>query len=302
MDRSSMRRWIAIGVLACLLAPGFAVGATRAPPAPSCDRECLRGMVSSYLHALLKHDTTQLPLSQTLRVTEDSVEKTLDKVGLVRSVTRLRGYRQDFLDERAGVAGAHVMVEENGAPVLLVVRLKVVDDRITEIETVATRSRADGQLFNIDGLDQPSEAMGKVPRLAQLPSREEAIRIALLYPAGLDAGSFVKADTPFTAEAFRLENGNMMAGPACTRDADCKNIKTQPLTNTSRGKIDIRVIAVDERLGIVWLRMEWGTRGNMKLAVWEAFKIYDGQIHVVEAFMKVISPELGSGWSAASQG
>lgn len=289
-----------IALLACWLvaAPAIAGAATRAAPAPSCDRECLRGLITTYLHALLRHDTAALPLSDKLRITEDSVEKTLDKVGLVRSVTRLRGYRQDFLDERAGVAGAHVMVEESGAPVLLVVRLKVVGEKITEIETVATRSRADGSIFNIAGLDVPSEAMGKVPRLEQLPSREEAIRIALLYPAGLDAGSFVKANTPFTADAFRLENGNVMAGPGCTFNADCGNIKTQPVTNPLRGKIDIRVIAFDERLGIVWLRMEWGTRANMKLAVWEAFKIYDGSIHVVEAFMKVIPPELGSGWSA----
>src|SRR5207244_638591 len=124
----------------------------------------------------------------------------LDKVGLVRSVTRLRGYRQDIIDERSGIAGAHVMIEENGAPALLVVRLKVVGDKITEIETVATRSRAEGQIFNIDGLDHPSEGMGKVPRLDQIPLREEAVRIALLYPAGLSAGSFVKSDTPFTAE------------------------------------------------------------------------------------------------------
>jgi hypothetical protein len=286
-------------LLACWLIAAPSYAATRSPPAPSCDRECLRGMVSTYLHALLKHDTARLPLSDKLRITEDSVEKTLDKVGLVRSVTRLRGYRQDILDERAGVAGAHVMVEESGAPALLVVRLKVVGDRITEIETVATRSRTEGQIFNIDGLDQPSEGMGKVPRLDQLPSRDEAIRMALLYPAGLEAGSFVKADTPFTADAFRLENGNLMAGPGCTFTGDCQNIKTQALTNTNRGKVDIRVVAVDERLGIVWLRMEWGTRGNMKLAVWEAFKIYDGGIHVVEAFMKTIPPGLGSGWSAA---
>ena len=133
----------------------------------------------------------------------------------------------------------------------------------------------------------------------QLPTREEAIRIALLYPAGLDAGSFVKSGMPFTEEAFRLENGTVMAGPGCTRVADCVNIKTQSVVNPLRGKIDIRVVAVDERLGIVWLRLEWGTRDNMKLAVWEAFKIHDGSVHAVEAFMKVIPQELGSGWVTA---
>ena len=290
--------------LACALSLGgafigtveAAAPATRAAPAPACDRECLRGMVTSVLHAFVKHDTSQLPLADTLRVTEDSAEKTLDKVALVKSITRLRGYRQDFIDERMGMVGAHVVVEESGAPILLVVRLKVVGDKITELETVATRSKVDGSLFNIDGVDHPSEGMAKVPRPDQLPTREEAIRIARRYPAGLEAGSFVKTDTPFTPDAFRLENGNLMAGPGCTFAPGCENIKTQPLNNPNRGKVDIRVVGVDERLGIAWLRMEWGTRNNMKLAVWEAFKIYDGQIHVVEAFMKVISPGTGSGW------
>ncbi|RYG68057.1 hypothetical protein EON77_15880 [bacterium] len=142
--------------------------------------------------------------------------------------------------------------------------------------------------------------MAKVPRLDQLPTRAEAMRIARLYPAGLDVGSFVTVDAPFTPEAFRIENGTAMAGPACTRDEACRNIRTQPVSNPLRGKIDVRVVAVDERLGIAWLRMEWGTRNDMKLAVWEAFKIYDGKIHAVEAFMKVIPPGLGSGWTATA--
>src|SRR5690606_19765817 len=177
------------------LAPALApAGAPAASPA--CDRECLRGMVTTYLHALLKHDTADLPVSGKLRVTEDSIEKELGKLDLLRSVTRLRGYRQDFIDERAGIAGAHVVIEESGAPALLVVRLKVEGQEITEIETVATRSRAEGSIFNIDGLDTPTEAMNKVPRPQQLLPREEAIRIALLYPAGLEAGSLVAVDMP----------------------------------------------------------------------------------------------------------
>lgn len=298
MHRSMSASWrLAAMAIACAFAILVAPRATAAD-APTCDRECLRGMVTSVLHAFARHDTSHLPLAPTLRVTEDSVEKPLDKVGLLKSVTRLRGYRQDFIDERTGIVGAHVVVEESGAPVLLVVRLKVEDDRISEIETVATRSKADGSLFNIDGLGHPTEEMARVPHHSQLPSREEAIRIALLYPAGLEAGSFVKTDTPFTPEAFRLENGNLMAGPGCKFAPGCENIKTQPLNNPNRGKVDIRVVAVDERLGIAWLRMEWGTRNNMRLAVWEAFKIYDGQIHAVEAFMKVIPPGTGSGWPA----
>jgi hypothetical protein len=112
----------------------WGVTANAAQSAITCDRECLRGKVTQLLYAFLKHDVSKLPVADTVRVTEDAVEKPLAKVGLVRTVTRLRGFRQDIVDERAGVAGADVVVEESGAPVLLVVRLKVVGDKLTEVE------------------------------------------------------------------------------------------------------------------------------------------------------------------------
>jgi hypothetical protein len=111
-----------VAVLGVCCAWGAAVHAAQ-PATTTCDRECLRGKVTQLLSALLKHDVSGLPVADTLRVTEDAVEKPLAKVGLVGTVTRLRGFRQDIIDERAGVAGADVVVEETGAPVLLVVRL-----------------------------------------------------------------------------------------------------------------------------------------------------------------------------------
>src|SRR5687767_3685208 len=113
-------------LLVCCVAGGDANAGQR--PAATCDRECLRGTVTQLLDALVKHDVKGLPVAPTLRVTEDAVEKPLTSVGLVKTVTRLRGFRQDIIDERAGVAGAHVVVEATGAPVLPVVRLKVLAD------------------------------------------------------------------------------------------------------------------------------------------------------------------------------
>ncbi len=43
--------------------------------------------------------------------------------------------------------------------------------------------------------------------------REDAIKIAEHYPHGLQAGSFVTVDAPFTDDAYRFENGRLMAGP-----------------------------------------------------------------------------------------
>jgi len=286
--------------------PGLLLGvsmwgatANAAPSAITCDRECLRGKVTQLLYAFVKHDVGKLPVSDTLRVTEDAVEKPLGKVGLVRTVTRLRGFRQDIIDERNGVAGADVVVEESGAPVLLVVRLKVVADKLTEVELAATRSAAEGLIFNIDGLSAPSEQMNYAPGPEQLSTRDEAVEAALHYPAGLNAAkTFADVNAPFAAGAYRYENGQVMAGPDCRFAPGCQNISTQSLAIFNRlGNVQTRVVAVDERMGIVWLRMAWGVRerGGDQLTVWETFKVYDGQIHAVEAFMRILPVEKRNG-------
>jgi hypothetical protein len=290
-----MKRTIVI-----LLLVGCVCTATaNAQPASACDRECLRGKVTQLLSAFMKHDVSGLPVADTVRVTEDAVEKPLAKVGLVGTVTRLRGFRQDVIDERAGVAGAHVMVEETGAPVLLVVRLKVVADKLTEIELVATRSRAEGLIFNIDGLSAPSAVMNYAPRPEQLANRDTATKAALKYPEGLAAAkTFAAVNAPFAPDAYRYENGQVMAGPDCKFAPGCQNISTQSLAIFQRlGEPQTRIIAVDERMGIVWLRMAWGVRerGGDQLTVWEMFKVYDGQIHAVEAFMRILPVEKRNG-------
>ena len=271
--------------------------------APACDRECLRGKVTEVIYALVDHDVSKLDVAPTLRVTEDAVEKPLAKVGLVRSVTKLRGYRQDIIDERTGQAVAGVMVEESGAPVILVVRVKVDGgQKLSELELVATRSRADGLLFNIDAYSgAPAEAMNIVPTPAQLATREKAIEIAMYYPRGLsNAKTFNAIGTPFAKEAYRLENGNLMAGPGCKFAPGCEDIGNQSLAIFERlGRVTVRDIVVDERAGIVIMRLSWNVSGpgSDKLTAWEMFKVYDGQIHMVQAYIRLLPAALDlGGW------
>jgi hypothetical protein len=105
-------------------------------------------------------------------------------------------------------------------------------------------------------------------------------------------------NAPFAPDAYRYENGQVMAGPDCKFAPGCQNISTQSLAIFQRlGDVQTRVIAVDERMGIVWLRMAWGVRerGGDQLTVWEMFKVYDGQIHAVEAFMRILPVEKRNG-------
>ena len=265
--------------------------------AEDCDRQCLGDLITRYLDALVAHNPGALPIAGRVRFTEDTVERKLGE-GLWKTASKLRPYRQDILDVREQVAAAFVVVEEGTSPVLLVLRLRVVDKKVTEAETMVTRNQREGLIFQVDALQTANKAMTDVPERRDLDSRGEAIRVAEHYPAGLKAGSFVTADTPFSADAYRFENGRLMAGPGCTFAAGCENIKTQKIPTLAG--ITHRVAAVDEQLGIVLIRMDFGAgsvpAAGSSLVVWEAFKVYGGMIHAVEAFMKVMPLGTRSGW------
>ena len=193
--------------------------------AADCDRECLRGAITQYLNAMVAHKPGALAVSDKLKFTEDTVVMKFGE-GLWKNASGIGTYRQDILDVRQGVAASQVIVEESGMPVMLVLRLKVADKKITEVETQVTRTRADGALFNIGNIKVVSPAMNVTPQRAQLNSREDAIKIAQFYPAGLKIGSFVEVNAPFAPDAYRIENGMITAGAGCSR-AGCENIKTQ---------------------------------------------------------------------------
>jgi hypothetical protein len=291
-----MRAYLPVLTLA-LMAAGTSVQSATT----DCDRACLRGFITQYLDAMLTHNPRTLPVSDKVRLTEDAVDMKLGE-GLWKNASKITGYRQDILDVRQGVAASHVVVEEGGMPALLALRLKVVGKKITEVETQVTRTQKEGALFALASLQTPGPGMSTVPEKSQLMPREEAIKTAMFYPAGLKIGSFVKVDAPFAADAYRIENGARTAGAGCAR-AGCQDIKGQ--TIMEHPGITTRVIAVDEELGIVLLRMNFGQtksygEGNA-LIVWEAFKVYSGQIHGVEAFMKIMPVSVGSGgWDSGA--
>lgn len=279
--------------LASLLALTTSIQTARAA---DCDRECLRGVITQYLNAMVAHKPGSLAVSDKVRFTEDTVTMKLGE-GLWKNASGIGTYRQDILDLREGVAASQVIIEESGMPVMLMLRLKVADKRITEVETQVTRTRSEGALFNIGNIKTVSKAMNLTPERGQRNSRADAIKIAELYPAGLKVGSFVEVNTPFAADAYRIENGMITAGTGCAR-AGCENMKAQ--TIMKHPAITTRVAAVDEEMGIVLLRMNFGDTGSYgpgnALIVWEAFKVYGGQIHAVEAFMRVMPASAGSGW------
>jgi hypothetical protein len=283
-----------------VIATGLAAAITMAPAEAAegdCNRECLRGFITQYLNAMVAHTPGALPVAATVRFTEDTVDIKLGD-GLWKQASKIRPYRLDILDVAQGVAASQVVVEEAGSPVMLMLRLKVVSKKITEVETQVTRSQKEGAIFAVDALQSPNAAMIMPLDPSTRSSRAEAIRLAEFYPAGLEVGSFVTVDAPFAPDAYRFENGRLMAGKGCARPPACEDIKGQPISKHQG--LSYRVVAVDEDLGITLLRMNFGPASQYGagngLMVWEAFKVYGGQIHAVEAFMKIMPADAGSGW------
>jgi len=287
-----------IGSAAALV---LATTATARAAESDCGRECLRGFITQYLNAMVAHAPDTLPRTANVRFTEDTVDLKLGE-GLWKQASKIRPYRLDILDVAQGVAASQVVVEEAGSPVMLMLRLRIADRKIAEVETQVTRSQKEGAIFAVDSLQTPNAAMLMPVDRAVRSSRADAISLAEFYPAGLEIGSFVDVDAPFASDAYRFENGRLMAGKGCTfQPPACEDIKGQRITK--HPGLTYRVVAVDEELGITLLRMNFGPaegrygEGNA-LMVWEAFKVYGGRIHGVEAFMKIMPADRPSGWDA----
>jgi hypothetical protein len=108
------------------LAGQDALKAEPAMPASSCDRACLRGFMTQYLDAVIAHKPGNLPVSDKVRFTENTVDMKLGD-GIWKTASKLTPYRQDIIDVRQGVAGTHAVIEEGKNTVLLLVRIKVLD-------------------------------------------------------------------------------------------------------------------------------------------------------------------------------
>lgn len=269
-----------------------------AAAAESCDRACLTGLITQYVDAMMAHDTSKLPLASDVRITEDSrVIKPGD--GLWKTATGKSGFRQDYIDVKKQVAATHVVILEGQSQALLSVLLHVKDRKLAGIESLVQRVAPDSRMKPtelggpIRGMNDPVPAGRKMPR-------EAMIRTALTYTEGLRVGNFTDGGTPFAPETYRVENGAIMAGPGCGR-ADC-GMYAQVIT--LHPSIIASVAAVDEENGVVLLWMNFGHAGNSygegnSLVTFEAFKVWGGQIHSINAFFKGMPISTSRAWPSS---
>lgn len=280
------------------LAFALAAMTTGGVQAADCDRACLKGMIKTYVDAMVAHDPARLPLAANARFTEDSQELKLGE-GLWKTVTKKGDFRQDYIDARKQIAASHVMLFEENATVLYSVLLRVADQKIMGIETLVDRIMPNSR-FKPDSLEKPLGGMSApVPAGKRMP-RAEMIAAALRYPEGLRIGNFTDAKTPFSKEAYRVENGTFIAGEGGPRP-NAPGLFTQKIM--LHPDVKASVAAVDEEEGIVLLWMNFGDTNSYgpgnALVTFEAFKVWGGEIHAVNAFFRILPKETQRGWPSA---
>lgn len=315
-----MRR---VGIAAALVVA--ASGAHAAGKDCDHSRECLAGVMSTYLQALTRHDPASLPTTRNVKYTENGVRLTLGD-GLWQTASAMPTYRVDVIDEEAGSVGMIGRISENGNNNWYGVRLKVEPDgKVSQIETLVNRSTGGGGGPPGGGKanTEPHPLMAQVIPENERLSRAELARISNTYFTGLDTEESSKG-IPFSPECQRRENGMITSNnPQAPKGSmvwlDCKSQFDTGFSTIVTDIRERRFEVVDRTKGLAF---GWGYfdhngtvakftntpdpnkvadvaqafRQPMTFYIAEIFKVVGGNIRQIEAVLTTVPYEMPSGW------
>jgi hypothetical protein len=292
-----------------------------------CDRACLSGLLDDYLAALKAHDPSRLPLAPGVRFTENGVPLAVGD-GLWNTLDKVGDYRLPFIDPEDGQAGMFGVVEEDGKPAHLMLRLKVEAGRISEIETIVLRP-ADNL-----GFGRPQDMKPRAALYEDVPEAERLTRIQL---AGMANAYFETLQqnhgvvfAPFGSDCNRIESGiqttnNPALNPTGRPDPGIKKLGCEAQFRTGFFRFvthirDRRFVVVDRQKGLVYAAAFFDHRGDMRKVkltdgrvvdaqydtpwtwqIGELFKVRDGKLHEIEALVMKAPYGLQDVWSEHPQ-
>ncbi|HUK02467.1 MAG TPA: hypothetical protein VLW26_09345 [Steroidobacteraceae bacterium] len=199
-----MKRVLAVAVL-------LAVSGGCAGPEPAaanrCNRACLRALTDTYLAALVAHDPARVPIAPGAKFVENTVPMRPGE-GLWKSATSLPSsfaiYVPDAQSQQAGFLG---VMQENGKPIELALRLKVVNGQITEMEHLIARELRDAGLKN---LQTPRPGLITTVPVGERSPHDKLLEIGRsYYDALVDSKG---SEAPFARDCVRRENGLQTTG------------------------------------------------------------------------------------------
>lgn len=195
--------------------------ATAAAPAPVqdplllCDRACLQSAADGYLKAVVAHDPKLLTLDEHVRFTEDGQELVLGD-GFWNTASGVGAAQQFYPDPVTQQITYLGTMREFDNLVLMGMRMKVRDRRISEVETLFYRKGA-GPEWSDAGVEATNtRGAGDAAWLVPIPqalraTREQLTAVALTWMNAL-AHYDPKATLPVSDDCIRVENGARVSG------------------------------------------------------------------------------------------
>jgi len=132
-----------------LFAAAFALAVPAMAQAQDCDRACLIKMADDYAAALVAHDPSRVPLTANA-VTVENARKIGRGEGLWHSATgAMTEFQIHVPDPVSQQVGLMAMMEVDGKPALVGIRLKRVGGKIVEAEHMVAGNLSPGQIANL---------------------------------------------------------------------------------------------------------------------------------------------------------
>jgi len=171
----------------------------------SCDRDCLQKFIARYVDAMVKHDASSLPLAPGATATQNGKPLVLGQ-GVWQSITGVLSQPQYISDVAAQQAGYIGVIADAGKPAFFGLRLKIVGNKIAEIETLLTREAEGGPAFEPQGfIYREAPYIRDVP-LTVRSSPAELLRVANVY-WDVATSSHDAALIPYSVDCWHFENG-----------------------------------------------------------------------------------------------
>jgi ketosteroid isomerase-like protein len=288
--------------------------AQRAGQAAPCDRDCLIGFADRYMTALLAKDEGRAPWGKVVKFTENGVPMMIGD-GLWGTISAKSPMPEYAADPTTGNVSWFGIVEEHGAPAYYGMRLKVVDGRITESETLVDRKGNPG-VFGDPAAYAPDAAEPPLPA-AQRVSRAAMVKLVDGYFASLQANDG-HVLTRLDPECVTLENGvsttQGTAGAAAIAAGCEAQLKLGIFKPDDRVR-DRRYALVDPERGIVvatafidraarndsyattdGAMRPTSTKYPYSIGLIARFKIRDGRIYRIESVTAFLPYFLRSSW------
>jgi hypothetical protein len=191
------------------------VAGTVAAQAQTCDRACLENFVDLYMEALIAHKPAQLSVAQRVKNTEDGVRLELGD-GFWRTAMAKGSYRLFNTDVPNGQVVFQGTMREAGqgasvSPVIVMMRLKVVNRQVAEIETFVVRDAAAAKTLEDRG--QPDPLFKDTIPAGQRATRAALIQTVNGYFSGIEHNDG-KGNYPLATDCVRLQNGTQTTSNA----------------------------------------------------------------------------------------